>query len=167
MPTPLPLPVCWVLLWQSWGDQDSLGLIKLLSQSCQCSGKEAQFYVGGCKEVKVLQHLGSSPLHCRVSIRIIHFCTEKTPASLWFSHEQVWVVIMCTVTSEQKGNLKTNHSSDLGGKMLCWFHCLPVVLGNSIAGVVSGFNSWIFFLPYFFQMVATDKLGYHQHVVLR
>lgn len=66
---------------------------------------------------------------------------------------------MCTVTSEQKGNLKMNHSGDLGGKMLCWFHCLPTLLGNFIAEVVSHFISWIFFLTFFFQMIATDKLG--------
>lgn len=59
-------------------------------------------------------------------------------------------MVVCTVTSGQKGNFKMNHSGDLGGKMLCWFYCLPVVLGNSIAGVVSDFSSWIFFLTLFF-----------------
>lgn len=124
---------------------------------------------GDYKEVKILRHLGSSPLHRRVSKRIIHFCTKETPAWLWLRCEQVWVVIVCTVTSEQKGNLKMIDSGDLGGKILCWFHCLPTVLGNSIAEVVSDFNSWIFFfLPYFFQMIATDKLGWcHRHVVPR
>lgn len=56
------------------------------------------------------------------------------------------MVITCTVTSEQKGNLKINHSDDLEGEMLCWFHCLHTGLANSIAGVVSDFNSWVFFL---------------------
>lgn len=74
---------------------------------------------------------------------------------------------MCTVTSEQKGNLKRNHSGDLGGRMLCWFHWLPVVLGNSVAGVVLDFNSWIFFLTLFFQVIATDKVGSHRLIVLR
>lgn len=106
---------------------------------------------GDYREVKILRHLGSSPLHRRVSKRIIHFWTKETPAWLWLRCEQVWVVIVCTVTSEQKGNLKMIDSGDLGGKILCWFHCLPTVLGNSIAEVVSDFNSWIFFfLPYFF-----------------
>lgn len=101
-----PSPCLLILLWQNWCEHDSDSLLKLLSQSCHHSGREAQGYVGsysqlqkplssagaGCRRFKVVEilwHLGSSPLHCRVSIRIIHFCIKETPASLWLRHEQV------------------------------------------------------------------------------
>lgn len=77
-------------------------------------------------------------------------CSKEIPAPFSHRHEQVWVVIACMVTSEQKSNLKINHCDGLEVKMLCCFHCLQTVLVNSTAGKVSDFNSWIFFLTLFF-----------------